>query len=226
MQLSSFFKLSGAKPHRLLSALIVLLCWQSSMAVAQNANGTINGVITDSSGSAVPSAEITLKAINTAAVSKTSSGPDGLFSFPNLSQGDYELRVSAKGFRDFVQTGITLHLNDNLRVPVELQLGTASQTVEVDANASPLNFESSEVRGTISKQEIQALPLQVAGGQRSSAQFVVLLPGVNTAGNNNSFYARFNGGQQWSDEAILDGVTMQEGLLSQSGLVAIQNDFP
>ncbi|MBV9034507.1 MAG: TonB-dependent receptor [Acidobacteriaceae bacterium] len=226
MQLSSFFKLSGAKPHRFLSALIVFLCWQSSMTVAQNANGTINGVITDSSGSAVPSAEITLKAINTAAVSKTSSGPDGLFSFPNLSQGDYELRVSAKGFRDFVQTGITLHLNDNLRVPVELQLGTASQTVEVDANASPLNFESSEVRGTISKQEIQALPLQVAGGQRSSAQFVVLLPGVNTAGNNNSFYARFNGGQQWSDEAILDGVTMQEGLLSQSGLVAIQNDFP
>src|SRR5207245_5250639 len=118
-------------------------------------------------------------------------------------------------------------LNDSIRLPVALQLGSASQTIEVNANASPLNFENGEVKGTLTKQEITSLPIQVAGGQRSAAQFVTLLPGVNT-GNapSSSSTARFSGGQERSDEATLDGITMQEGLLSQSGMTAIQADFP
>ncbi len=117
-------------------------------------------------------------------------------------------------------------MNDAIRIPVSLQLGTASQTVEVVADASPLNFETAEVKGTLSKEEIETLPLQVAGGQRSAANFVTLLPGVNSGSSSSPAVARFNGGQQRSDEAILDGITMQEGLLSQSGMTAIQADFP
>ena len=155
------------------------------------------------------------------------SGPDGLFAFPNLQAGNYQLKVSAKGFKDFVQTGIVLHLNDSVTLPVSLQVGEASQTIEVNANASPLNFENAEVKGTITKREILSLPLQVAGGQRSAASFVALLPGVNTGNSPSSTAtARFNGGQERSDEATLDGITMQEGLLSQSGMTAIQADFP
>ena len=192
----------------------------------QNLNATINGVVTDSSGASVPGAQLTLQSVSTGTAAKAVSGSDGLFSFPNLQQGDYDLLVSAQGFRDFSQKGISVHLNESIRVPVSLQLGEASQTVEVQADASPLNFENPEVKGTLSKAEIEALPLQVAGGQRSAAQFVTLLPGVSTGGQANAFTARFNGGQEWSDEATLDGVSMQEGLLSQSGMVAIHNDFP
>lgn len=206
------------------SILMILLI--PVAALAQDVNGNITGTVTDSSGAAISGAELTLKSLDTAAVSKAVSATDGVFSFPNLSQGTYELQVASKGFRDFVQSGIAVHMNSSIRLPIALQIGTASQTIEVNANASPVNFESPEVKGTLSKQEIEALPLQVAGGQRSAAQFVTLLPGVNTAGNSNSFYAKFNGGQQWSDEAVLDGITMEEGLLSQSGMVAIQNDFP
>ena len=205
------------------TAIILLLVTAAS---AQDVNGSITGIVTDGTGAAVPSAELTLKALDTAAVFKAVSTSDGIFSFPNLAQGTYELDVSSKGFKGFVQTGIAVHMNGSLRIPVTLEIGTASQTIEVNANASPVNFESPEVKGTLSKQEIEALPLQVAGSQRSAANFVILLPGVNTGGNSNSFYAKFNGGQQWSDEAILDGVTMEEGLLSQSGMVALQNDFP
>ena len=61
-----------------------------------------------------------------------------------------------------------------------MEVGSASQTIEVNANASPLNFENGEVKGTLDKVEILDLPLQVAGGQRSAASFVTLLPGVNT----------------------------------------------
>jgi hypothetical protein len=209
-----------------LLAWTVIFSLSTFLLPAQDVNGNITGVVTDSSGAPVPGAQLALKSLDTAAVSNAISGTDGIFSFPNLTQGSYELKVSSKGFRDFVQTGISVHMNSSLRVPVSLELGTASQTIEVNANASPVNFESPEVKGTISKQEIEALPLQVAGGQRSAAQFVGLLPGVNTAGSSNSFQAKFNGGQLWSDEAVLDGITLEEGLLSQSGMVGIQNDFP
>ncbi|HEX6546896.1 MAG TPA: carboxypeptidase-like regulatory domain-containing protein, partial [Bryobacteraceae bacterium] len=207
-----------------LFASVVLL---PIVSFAQSSNASISGVVTDSSGAAIAGAELTLKATDSAKISKANSGANGLFSFPNLPNGDYELTVSAKGFKDYVQTGIVLHLNDSVNLPVTLQIGEASQTVEVNANASPLNFETAEVKGTITKREITALPLQVAGGQRSAASFVILLPGVVT-GNapSSTATARFNGGQERSDEATLDGITMEEGLLSQSGMTAIQADFP
>ncbi|MEJ7608979.1 MAG: Plug domain-containing protein [Bryobacteraceae bacterium] len=135
--------------------------------------------------------------------------------------------MTASGFKQFSQKGIIIRQNEAIRLPVNLEVGDATQTVEVTSAASALNVETPEVKGTISRTEIEALPLQVAGGQRSAATFVTLLPGVTPGGGQSgAFEARFSGGQRFSDEAILDGVTMQEGLLSQSGMVAIHNDFP
>src|SRR5205807_1706983 len=51
------------------------------------------------------------------------------------------------------------------------------------------------------------------------------LPGVSTGSSNEAFNARINGGLQSGDEALLDGATMQEGFMSQSGMVSIQGDF-
>jgi len=217
------------KLHQLFGAVccLVAVCAMSPRLLAQSSNASIAGVVYDSSGATISGADLTLQATDSSNVVKATSSADGLFSFPNLAQGNYQLKVSAKGFKDFLQTGIALHLNDSVRVPVTLQLGSATQTVEVNANASPLNFENGEVKGTLTKAEITSLPLQVAGGQRSAAQFVTLMPGVNV-GNapNSSATARFSGGQERSDEATLDGITMEEGLLSQSGMTAIQADFP
>ncbi|HXE14552.1 MAG TPA: carboxypeptidase regulatory-like domain-containing protein [Bryobacteraceae bacterium] len=211
----------------LAAALVAAVLLLPITSLAQSSNASISGVVTDSSGAAIAGADLTLKSTDSAKISKANSGSNGLFSFPNLPNGGYELTVSAKGFKDYVQTGIVLHLNDSVNLPVTLQIGEASQTVEVNANASPLNFENAEVKGTITKREITALPLQVAGGQRSAASFVILLPGVVTGNSPSSTAtARFNGGQERSDEATLDGITMEEGLLSQSGMTAIQADFP
>jgi hypothetical protein len=63
-------------------------------------------------------------------------------------------------------------------------------------------------------------------GPRAAVSFATLMPGVSTAGGNNAFDARINGGLQSGDEASLDGVSMQEGFMSQSGMVSIFQDFP
>ena len=221
--------------HRILRLILFvpwILIWilipLVPVALAQTSNATIGGTVLDQSGATVPGASVTLT--NTVSGTSTTvvTKEDGTFQFPNLVPAKYDLKASAKTFRDFIQRGLEVHLNETVRAPITLQIGDASQRIEVVENASPLNFETPEVKGNITRTEIANLPLQVSGGQRSAAQFVSLLPGVNPggSGSTNSFNARFNGGQWMADEAVLDGVSMVEGLLNQSGMVAIQNDFP
>src|SRR5207249_5686356 len=97
--------------------------------------------------------------------------------------------------------------------------------INVTANASPLNYENAEVKQAITPAQITALPLLAAGAKRSAVGFVTLMPGVSTGASNAPFTARINGGLQTGDEATLDGVTMQEGLLNQTGMVAF-TDMP
>lgn len=192
----------------------------------QNSNASIAGTVTDQNGAAVPGAAMTLTLGTSGTVRRATSGAAGDFSFPNLPAGNYELQCTKAGFESFVQQGITLHLNETANVPVSLKVGAASQTVQVSANASPLNFQNAVVEHGVSTQEIKSLPLEVSGAQRSAANFVTIMPGVNGGSGASAPYAQFNGGQEDSDEAVLDGVSMVEGLLSQSGTVAIAADFP
>ncbi len=111
-------------------------------------------------------------------------------------------------------------MNQFARIDLKLEVGTGVQTVEVQANASQLDFENAVHQEGVTPETINKLPLIVAGGPRNSAQFTVLLPGVTTAGGNNAYDARINGGLASGDEAIMDGVSMQEGTMSQSGMVA------
>jgi hypothetical protein len=199
--------------------LLPVLAW------AQSFNGSIGGTVTDPSGAVVPSAELTLTSVATGTARKLTTGPDGLYLFGNLQQGAYDLQVTAKGFREFVQRGSTVNVNESVRVDVKLEVGAETQTIEVTGLASPLNFENAEVKNAISPEVIGDLPLVVAGNTRSAANFIVLSPGVTTIAGN-SFDARVNGGMQMGDEAVLDGVTMQQGLMSQSGMVSLGNDYP
>jgi hypothetical protein len=192
----------------------------------QSVNASISGTVADPTGAVIPDAELTLTAVATGAVAKFASGPNGAFSFRNLPPGVYELRVTKQGFRDFVQRGIEVAMNAVLRVDVKLELGEAMQTVEVMANASPLNFETAEVKGGISPSTLQQLPLLVAGSVRSSGAFAILMPGVTTGSGTNAFDARINGGLGTGDEAIMDGVSMQQGMMNQTGMISMSQDFP
>lgn len=206
--------------------VVLTLTLLPASAWGQSFNASISGTVTDPTGASVPDVDLTLTAVATGAVAKATTGPDGLFAFPNLQRGAYELKAAAKGFREFVQKGIAISINATVRVDVKLELGQETQTIEVVADASPLNFDSAELKGAITPESIQALPLLVSGAVRSSAAFITLQPGVNTGGSANPFNARVNGGLQSGDEAVLDGVSMQQGLLNQSGMVSIYTDFP
>src|SRR2546429_8210752 len=199
----------------LLAALMPVSAW------AQSYQSTINGIVTDPTGALVPDVEMTLTSVDTGKVAKTTTGPEGLFSFPNLQPGKYELKATAKGFREFVQRGISVLVNQVARLEVKLELGTETQTIEVTENASPLNFESAVRQDGITPETIKNLPLLVSDKVRSAAAFAILMPGVNTGSRAEPFDARINGGFQSGGENNPGGGRMQQGVIGPSGMVTI-----
>jgi hypothetical protein len=214
------FERGNRSMHYRIWIIYIALLLAPTLVFCQSQNSSISGTVTDASGAVVPGARLTLTSVQRQTSAKIVSGSDGLYSFPNLVPGNYELKVEAKGFKLQVQRGLSLTINQLARADVRLDIGTDTQTIEVQASATQLNFENASKSEGVNPETINQLPLVVSGGPRNSAQFLVLLPGVSTGGGNNSYDARINGGLATGDEAIMDGASMQEGFMSQSGMVS------
>lgn len=214
------------------SAILLLLCvglvTEANLAYAQSINANLSGTVTDSSGAVIVGAQLTLSNTARKSMSTYQSDAGGRYVFRDLDPGTYNLQVTKTGFETTVQTGIVLTINASAHADITLKVGAGSQRVEVqESTTSLVNYDNATVQGGIEPQTLSDLPLAIANGnQRSSAQLAVLLPGVTTSSGGDAYNARINGGQQSGDEAILDGATLSEGYLSQSGMVAIHTDFP
>ena len=106
-----------------------------------------------------------------------------------------------------------------------LPVGAQEQRIEVVGGSSMLGTTPTQEHG-ISPETLQQLPLLFNSGPRAAAAFATLMPGVSTGGGANAFDARINGGLQSGDEASVDGISMQQGFMSQGGMVSIFQDFP
>src|SRR5579872_622461 len=115
---------------------------------AQGTRATISGIVQDPTGAAIPGVELSLRSLETSSIVRSTTGSDGFYAFPGLGPGGYDLTVSAKGFREYIQRGISLNLDQQVRIDVALELGTTAEAIEVSANASPLNFDSAVQKGT------------------------------------------------------------------------------
>lgn len=104
--------------------------------------GSIAGSVKDASGAVIADASVTLTNLDTAEKRIQSSGGDGLFTFANLSPGRYRIDVEKPGFNQLVQSPIALAAQQNARLDAALQVGQASETVEVAA-ATSMQVETS-----------------------------------------------------------------------------------
>ncbi|MPY90716.1 MAG: hypothetical protein GEU99_22705 [Luteitalea sp.] len=211
---------------RLLGLLVAFVALAGTVG-GQSFNGAITGVVTDTSGAVVPGVALTLRNVATdQVVGATVSGPDGAYAFRNLTPATYELQATTPGFQEAVVPDIGVTLSSLQRMDIELQASGQQERVEVTAAPSVLSYNSGTQAHGITPETLQQLPLLFASGPRSSATFATLMPGVSTGGRANAFDARINGGLQSGDEATLDGVSMQQGFMSQGGMVSIFQDFP
>src|SRR5206468_4278727 len=135
----------------------------SFLVFGQSQNSSITGTVTDASGGAIPNAELTLNSLQRETTVKATTGQAGLFTFPNLEPGTYELKVTASGFRPAVVRPIAVTINQIVRNDVRLDVGTDVQTIEVQATAPQLNFENASRSEGVTPETLNELPLIVAG---------------------------------------------------------------
>lgn len=205
--------------------LAVVMILMPGALLAQSTNATLNGIVTDPTGAVVPGAELTLINSATGYEAKFTSNERGEYTFRNLTPGTYELKAAKGGFQTSVQQGIVLTINAIVRVDVQLKVGAAADTVTIIGDQSLINFENATQQGGLDPGTLNNLPLVVGGAPRSSMSLATLLPGITTSSSGNAFDARINGGLQMGDEAVMDGASMQQGYMNQSGMVSLQGDF-
>jgi hypothetical protein len=195
-------------------------------ATAQTVNGAIVGVVQDSSGGVVPDVALTLRNIaRDEMVNTIVTGADGAFAFRNVPPGKYEVQATKDGFNPVAFPDVEVTLGSQVKVDVTLTAGGVTERVEVVGGASVLATTATQEHA-ITPETLDQLPLLMNSGPRAAATFATLMPGVSTGGGNNAFDARINGGLQSGDEASVDGVSMQQGFMSQGGMVSIFQDFP
>lgn len=158
--------------RKLVSVFAFVLC-AFAMAAAQE-NGVITGIVTDPSGATVPNATITVVHVTTGTVRTTKSGGSGLYDLPGLQVGNYDMKVTAPGFKTYAQSGLVMNTAQTLRADVRLDVGAESQTVTVQANALQVQSETSEVSSLITGQQV----LQIATNGRSMMSLTTLGTGV------------------------------------------------
>src|SRR5262249_45544062 len=103
-------------------------------AFAQTPTGTVVGTITDPAGAAIPGATVTIQDVAPGATRTTTTSHTGAYQFATLLPSAYQVSVEAAGFRRAVQRDINLAVGDVVRADIKLNLGSATETVEVKAD--------------------------------------------------------------------------------------------
>ncbi len=141
---------------------------------AQEIDGSLRGTVLDASGAAVSNAKVT--AINTATglTRTTLSDGKGGYLLVELPVGNYHLQAEANGFKKYVQEGISLDVNQSATVTIHLTVGTATEEIEVKADALMIESTSTHLGQNVGEREILDLPLN----GRQFTQLGLLQPGV------------------------------------------------
>jgi hypothetical protein len=152
-------------------ARVFLLLTIGALAWAQNVSTSqIQGTVRDPSGAAIPGAEVKATQTDTGAVRTVTTGVEGGYVITNLPIGPYRLDVTKAGFSSYAQTGIVLQVSVNPTVDVSLKVGTASESVQVEANATQVETQATGVGQVLENQRILELPLN----GRNAADLITL----------------------------------------------------
>ena len=156
--------------------LLLLLCLVvQRSAYAQRDLATLVGSITDSSGSALANARISITEEATGLKYDVKSNGSGEYIRTALKAGTYSVEAEAAGFKKSLQRGIILTAGDRTAVNIQLVVGDITQSVEVIASTPLLQTESTIIGQNLGSKQVSELPL---GGQRTFTYLARLSPGV------------------------------------------------
>jgi hypothetical protein len=213
------------KCRTLLSSILIAAC--AALNASADVTGTILGTVRDSSNAVVVAAKVAATNIDTNFVRETVSGSEGEYRLLALPPGNYKVITTAPGFEQFIATGITVRVNDELRIDVKLQVGTVREAVTVEANTVQTETESTQLGQVINTKQILSLPLNgrsfidllglqagVAPTTSESIQQDRPVSGILSSGN-----VSVNGQRETANAFLVNGGDVSEGRNNGAGLV-------
>ncbi|QNI30549.1 TonB-dependent receptor [Alloacidobacterium dinghuense] len=194
----------------------VMCFFASPWLRAQSESGSITGQVTDSQGSAVAGADVTVTNIGTGASIQERTNGEGTFAFSTLHPSHYKLTVQKDGFKLEVNPDVDLHVQDKLAINFTLTVGSSNETVTVSASSGANLETSAAVTTTVDRQFIENMPLN----GRSFQALIALTPGNVTAKTyyTNSGQFSVNGQRTDANYFSIDGVSANVGITQGSNV--------
>ena len=208
---------------RLLSLGIVSFLLASA-SFAQQQTASLTGQVTDSTGAAVPGAQVTVADTQRGFTTAVVTDQRGDYLFPELEPSDhYQISVIKTGFKSTVQTNVTLQIAQSAKIDLKVAIGDVTDSVTVTSAAPQLDTQTSSLGQVITGNTVENLPLN----GRSTFRLIALTPGVTFS---QSAYGQFgdvavnstwdtnfsiNGGRAQSNEILIDGVPSSAGFFDQ-----------
>jgi len=147
----------------------------STANVSAQTSGEITGLVTDPSGAAAAGATVTVMNKATGAARRSTTNSEGLYAFPSLLPGQYDLKIEQQGFKTAVRDNITLEVQQTVRLDVTMEVGQVGETLTITSNSALLNAENTTLGTVIENKIVTELPLN----GRQYLNLVALSPNVN-----------------------------------------------
>ena len=174
--LKNYSKKAGTTLFTCLTLFVML---RSIPVFAQVSGATLSGTVSDTSGAVIPDAHVAIRNVATGQVRAVTTDAAGFYTAPNLLPDSYEVTVTAPGFSTEVRSGITLTVGAQQLLNLTMQVGQATQTVQVTGEAPAVQLANSTISGVVSQTAVLELPLN----GRDWTTLAALQPGVISVGS-------------------------------------------
>ena len=159
---------------------LIIICVHLSAFSQQAANATLTGTITDQMGAVIAGAQVTATHKATGLKRETTSNESGLYVFSNMTPGDYDVTLDAKGFATKATKAVSLKVGQTVTLNAQLDVATYGTVVDDITYRPPLvDNSNSVIDGVIVSREVESLPLN----GRNFLELALLIPGNSPAPN-------------------------------------------
>jgi hypothetical protein len=203
--------MKSTKQFAILSIMQLLVT--ASLTVAQTSSSSLQGTVTDPSGSAISGASVMLSSNDSKLERTMVTGTQGEYRFLALSPGTYTLTVTAKGFSRYEQTDLQLLVNTPATENVQLKVGSVTESVTVTSEAPALNMVDASIGNSFDQTQVRQIPLE----GRNVPDLLSLQAGVAYTGNRldidknqDTRNGAVNGARSDQSNITLDGVDVND----------------
>ena len=224
-------RLLPGSPVAAIGSILLAICAMSIAATsarAQSTFGSIRGIVTDSSGAAIPGAAVALHSVEENTDRTATTDGDGAYLFNNVKAGQYVVTVARTGFSTTNIQGVALNARQDLRVNATLAVAADAVTVDVNATADQINTESATLSDSKDNTLITQLPLNNRATTTSPLGSLALSPNVQQDSSGNVTVDGASSSQiNYSVDGISTANVRQNGALqdaypSQEGIAAVK----